>query len=265
MIASVEHGFCFIHIPKNGGSTIRDQLTDIDSLKGSFHGRVNINGLGRQQKAHLPLAVIRDHFPDIYELITPLEKIVIVLDPKDRFLSAMSQRSREVHKRFLNELSNEQILEDYRVITDHLKREDEMPAHEFRHFCRQKDFAYIDGLRFVEHIVPLEMMPELINFLAVRTGRRLDPKFHSNKTVSIKNKTLKARLLKVKNSAKRVLPTTVYGPMKDFGLRLFAQQGSGSASKTLESAGLHDFVCSHYANDYELLADARETQSLKVH
>ena len=265
MIASVEHGFCFIHIPKNGGSTIRDQLADMDSLNGSFHGRVEIDGFGRQQKAHLPLPVIRQHFPDVFALIEPLQKIVIVREPADRFISAMSQRSREVHKKFLNELSEEQIREDFDIITKNLNSEDVMPAHEFRHFCRQKDYAYIDGSRFVEHIVPLERMPDLIAFLSERTGRRLDPKFHSNKTVSFRNEQVKARLLKVKSSAKRVLPTIVYGRAKDLGLRIFAKEGSGYALETLRSAGLYDFVRSFYAQDHELLADARENQSMKAH
>lgn len=264
MIASIEHGFCFIHIPKNGGSTIRDQLSDLDSLKGSFHGRVNIDGLGLQQKAHLPLPVIRNHFPEVFEFIAPLEKIVIARDPKDRFLSAMSQRSREVHNKFIGELSDEQLFEEFDIIINNLKREDVLPAYEFRHFCRQKDFAYIDGSRFVEHIVPLELMPKLINFLSVRTGRRLAPSFHSNKTVSIKNEKLKTLLLRVKNAAKSVLPISAYGPVKDFGIRIFAQESSITTAKKLETAGLCDFVHSFYASDYELLEYARENQSLKT-
>ncbi len=264
MIASTEHGFCFVHIPKNGGSTIRDQLSDLDALNSAFHGKVHINGLGKQQKAHLPLAVIQDHFPEVFDLIAPLEKIVIAGDPIDRFLSAMSQRSGEVNKRFLNELSNEQLIDDFHLIIDHLERDTAMPAYEFRHFCRQKDFAYIDGQRFVEHINPLELMPELLLFLSERTGRRLDPNFHSNKTVSIKNEHMKAYLLRVKDAAKSILPTKFYGPMKDFALRFFAQEGAVTAKTSLESAGLQDFVRSFYASDFELLAYARENPSVKV-
>ncbi|ARE42552.1 hypothetical protein RGUI_4235 (plasmid) [Rhodovulum sp. P5] len=263
MIISDEHNFCFIHIPKCGGSTIRDQIGDLDSLGGFFHGRTEEIPGGPHQKAHLPLHAIRDYFPEIFERISGLEKIVIVRDPEARFLSAMSQRARETHGKFLDELTEAELRADFREIADHLKAHPALPSFDFRHFVRQSDFANLDGKLVVEHVVPLERISELVVFLSERTGRYMDSAYHSNQTVVIRNKTLQSSLLWVKELVKSVLPITVYGKIKEFGLSLFTDRGvAPHVLKALEKEGFRDFVTTFYADDYALLELGRSRNTL---
>jgi hypothetical protein len=230
---------------------------------GCFTGRLT-KFRGPQQKAHLPLDVIRQYFPEVFDLIMGLDKIVIVRDPAARFLSAMSQRARETHKKFLDEMTPEEIRADFQAIVAHLKDHPDLPAYPFRHFIRQSGFARLDGEIVTEHVVPLERLPDLMEYLSKRTGRQLDKGFHSNQTVAIRNKQLKASLIGFKNWAKRVLPVKTYGRVRDVGLKLFAQKGVAShVTETMEQERFRQFVSDFYRADYELLEYARARNTLK--
>jgi hypothetical protein len=265
MIVSHEYNFCFLHVPKCGGSTIRDQIGDLDSLPGGvFHGGTTEIPGGPHQKAHLPLHAIRDYFPDVFDAIRGLEKIVIVREPEARFLSAMSQRAREVHKKFLDEMTPDEVRADFNEIIRHLEAHPELPSYPFRHFVRQSDFANLDGELVVEHVVPLERISELVTFLSDRTGRYMDSAYHSNQTVVIRNKALQKTLLAVKDWVKGIVPITVYGKVKEFGLGLFTDRGVAShVMATLEEQGFRDFVSTFYAEDYTLLAIGRSRDTLQ--
>ncbi|MEO1676637.1 MAG: sulfotransferase family 2 domain-containing protein [Pseudomonadota bacterium] len=265
MIASVEHGFCFLHIPKCGGSSVYDQLGGIDTFGGSFRGSTDKVPGGVQQKAHLPLADIREHFPDVFEQIRPLEKIALIRDPESRFLSAFSQRAREVHGLNMDEMSDTAIRDDYYTIVAHLTERPRLPAYPFRHFIRQVEFTHIDGERVVEHLVPIERLPDLLDYLSERIGVPLERAFHSNKTVAFRHRALKGPLLRVKDRVKKHAPLGVYNRLKEAGLRVFTNQGVAPRARTiLEEAGFPAFVAQHYAADQELRALAQTHNTLKV-
>jgi hypothetical protein len=268
VIVCEEYGFCFLHIPKCGGSTVREQIASLDSFGGEFggfHGITHAISDGPQQKAHLPIREIEFHFPEVYERIVPLEKFAIVRDPHQRFLSAFSQRAREVHGRFVGEMSNRAIQEDFAVIRAHLHERPDLPSFPFRHFVRQVAFTHHEGRPFVDHVVPLERIGELIDHLSIRTGQPLVREFHSNKTITFRHPSTKTSLVSLKDLVKRYAPLPVYNRLKEAGLKLFTVQGFPRAVlDVLDRANFRDFVYTHYAEDFEVRALANTHNTLKV-
>ena len=64
LIISDRFGFAFVHIPKCAGSTVREQIRRIDPECFEMAGRRMHPDLGKIDAMHLPLDILRDHFPE---------------------------------------------------------------------------------------------------------------------------------------------------------------------------------------------------------
>ncbi len=173
MLLYAKAGLAFIHVPKNGGKSIRAALdaacpidleptaadlgipvgqliADYESGKGVVHP-----ALGRVKIEHLPLAFWEEHFPRTWAAFTPLKSFVMLRDPRDRFFSAVLQRLGEYQ-----DLKN--LRADDPLVTAEAMRVSEWLAGrgafcdiEYIHFTRQADYTGLRGKRVVDAIFPI--------------------------------------------------------------------------------------------------------------
>lgn len=155
-------GFCFIHIPKNGGSSVEKIL----------YGEAHV----RHRKWMEVLALS----PDGYET---WQKFCVVRDPVDRFLSAFdymkkggrNQIDAEVARRYVKPFEDiNEFIARFNNITFRKK------IMAYFHFQQQADYVLSDdGVCMVNHLLPFERFDEaLACFLAIAPSKIQ----HRNKT-----------------------------------------------------------------------------------
>ncbi|MEM6422686.1 MAG: hypothetical protein AAF698_08865, partial [Pseudomonadota bacterium] len=243
-------------IPKNGGSSVHDQIRRFDERESFFFQRRDLPGHGRYDYAHLPLAYLRAHFPDDLETIRRLETFAVLRDPADRFVSALSQRARQHLKKTLAELDQGALDAEIGRIRDHLQEHPRYPEFAFVHFVPQQAYVELDGERVVTRLYPIERMPDLMRALEERLGVPLIHDFHANRTVTFRNPERRATLLKWKDKAKGALPTWAYFRLKELALPLFTEVGAGENAKRARATFENDALFQeYYADDNRLYAE----------
>lgn len=178
MIISERRGFVFIHNPKSGGTSIRKVLAKFDTTSNFFWMFDSWNGR-KIDKAHLPLYILRNRFPDYFRLFKTHFAFMFVRNPYKRTISAFNESHDQLFKHAFaaksGALSGEEAaanLAIYRAklnsfvsaMTRQRLRDYEV---NFRHFIPQFDYAYIGNKRFVDLVMKLEEWPLCINQLAI--------------------------------------------------------------------------------------------------
>lgn len=260
MITCASKGFCFIHVPKAGGTTIRTQIEDMDDYDLQFGSGVREFPQGRFRMAHLPLDVLRSNFPAVFKTICGLTSHAIVRDPRDRFFSAVGQHLKETHGKFANELSDIELRKMVETIVQTLSDADPYPDKTLAHFIRQRDFIMLDGEQIVTRLYPLDRLQDLADALSEASGRSVT-NLKLNQSVTFKNRSLKAPLVATKNLFKRILPVKTYSTLKDLALPVFTQQGADARLEDVaDDLGLNDFITTFYADDFALYRAARTNE-----
>ena len=145
MIISDNYKFCFIHIPKCAGTSIRTMIQEADP--GRFQ-QWGWNWMPRHQRygdtAHMPLI---DLPPNLLGQVRKYRAITVVRDPLDRFYSSVeqhfSQHNYRAHKsveEFVFELNTTNIRYDPSYV----------------HFCPQHYFLSIGDTTHVDDILRFE-------------------------------------------------------------------------------------------------------------
>ncbi len=175
MIINDEHQFVFVHIPKCAGSFVRDHIKPFDSRKGIYQKISHHLALGALDFSHIPLFVLREHFPQEFERLQNYSSFAVVRNPFDRFASSLSQHllksSRPISTRSTKEI---QCLIHETI--DYLSRKQKMRyllSAEYIHFQRQVDYIEDDGERIIENIYTIGQINELLSDVESKVGRRL--------------------------------------------------------------------------------------------
>lgn len=253
MITCPEAGFAFMHIPKNGGSSLRDQIQPFDCFGGQFSGWKSHPVLGRFDSAHVPLFWLSRYWPDEYHQVSNLDVFAVSRDPYARFASAMAQRIRQHHKRNPDEMPVADIRADIEKVIDHLSPDREFPDYEFVHFCRQTDFTHLDGQQIALNIYGIGKLPLLIGELGKRLNLNLINDAHVNRTVTFKHGWMKKSLIKAKNFSKSKLPFSVYTRLREAGMTMFTTQGvSNLTSLVNDDRDVRRFIEARFAADFDL-------------
>lgn len=264
MIASEKHGFAFIHIPKNAGTSIREQLMEIDDFQSAFFRTKQHPELGSYDSGHVPLATLRDLFPDAFEKISGLTSYAIVRDPAERFLSALAQRSREFQRQLPDSLDEATIRAEVDKVIDNISS-DRLVPQEFVHFTRQSDFIVLDDRQFVDHVYPIEAFDKLVAAIEGHLGHSMLAGFHVNKTVTYRYPALTGLLSRGRNLAKTHLPRTQYNWLRDRARNTFTKPGvSQLADAVRQSDSTMAFIRDHYRRDFEIYEAARRNSPLRA-
>jgi hypothetical protein len=220
MIISDEHGFVFVHIPKCAGTSVRKFIDTFDSRKGMFTFRVDDHlALGKLDYAHIPLFVLREHFPHEFEALQNYWSFAVVRNPFDRFASSLSERLSGYGAKTIQHCSKKEIRSSIRQTIEYLTEEENcLLSKEFIHFQRQVDYIQLDGEQIIESIYTIDQIEELLADVESKLGRRLvNPSAHAsnrhaNRSIVFRNNFLRRvnETLRPKmNGLVQVLPKSI--------------------------------------------------------
>jgi hypothetical protein len=249
MILSDEARFAYIHIPKCAGSTVRRWLRRHLEHDPRFNDYVEVPGAGRLQGSHLPLDVLRAHFPAEFEKLGRYHTATVVRDPLDRFASAFAQHQRLFHGRNTGLMSRAEIDREFAVLAGRLAAGEERRDPELMHFQAQHRFVRLDGRVVVREIYPFERVDALIASLAERLSIPRPRETQVNVRRRHRLPLAGGLLHSGKKAVQAVLPERAWRPLHDRALSLLTER---AGDRPDFADGMRDFVREWYAQDFEI-------------
>jgi len=171
MIISNTGNFAFVHIPKNGGTSVRKALSQYGEDPRFTSGRVTeVPQIGPLDHVHIPLSLLKDLYPDALDEIRARPSFAIVRDPYTRFQSALNQWAKNVKKERLMDLPQQKVAQYAKL---HLEDRDphENMSPSLIHFLPQTEFIFLDNTQIVDLLVPFERLntswPEILGHIGV--------------------------------------------------------------------------------------------------
>ena len=167
-------GLAFIHVPKNGGKSIRRGLdanfalnlaptaSDLDmsveALRRDYASGDGVTHpvLGPVKLEHLPLKFWQEHFALTFAAFIKCQSFILVRDPRDRFLSAVMQRLGEFKGLTALRADDPEVTREALRVCDWLEGREAFCEMEYIHFTRQNDYADLGGKRQVSAVFPIE-------------------------------------------------------------------------------------------------------------
>jgi hypothetical protein len=258
MIINREHDFGFVHIPKCAGSTVRQQLRDMDDLGGRFYTTMILPDGRRINGNHVPLPVLETEFPEVLEALRGVTSYAIVREPMDRFVSSMAQYLRG-RVREAGEMKGSEILVEARAIMAGLT-EDYMSDIKYTVFLPQVDFVYLRGEQVIGNVYPMDRLDPFFDRLESRHGLTLIRDKVWNPTVTYRIPAMSGPLKRAKSVAQRLLPVKAYAGLRELGVKAFTTKGVQQLDETLStSREVRAFVDEFYAGDADLYLLSRRS------
>ena len=274
-------GLAFIHVPKNGGKSIRaaldaacpinlaptaadlgitveQLLADYESGRGVTHPV-----LGQVKIEHLPLVFWQEHFPRTFAAFTPLKSFVMLRDPRDRFFSAVLQRLGEYQDLKNLRADDPVVTQEALRVCEWLGAREAFCDIDHIHFTRQADYVTLRGERRVSAIFPIDATAAAAEWVGRETGLTIEvPHEHARREPKRWSKAIQPA---ARFAGRHLIP----GPIKRAIYPLW--RGSGvfdDASKRYKAIELDSeverFVSEYYAPDAALYREARELAGLAL-
>jgi hypothetical protein len=254
MIISDEYKFCFIHIPKCAGSTVRAVLDKYDSRANFYWLKKEVDNKEVVHFAHLTPGLLRKWCADDFERVNKYQSFALVRNPVDRFRSAFKQFLSEDRKKRFDELSSREMRSELDDVITALTQGVQLNPR-YVHFTRQVDFVYFQGQRFIDKLYPLSDLEALYRDIESIIGHPLQRSVSANgverKNVSrrvYRNELMHRTLSSVRPYVAKCLPM----PIKDSLRPIFFVSPSTRRFTAFESEYVRDFVNNYYAKDIEL-------------
>lgn len=253
MIISPRHRFVFVHIPKCAGTSVRTQLIKCDPDHISL-GKTGVHPvLGKIDYGHIPMTQLREHFPEYSAYLRDFTSYAVVRDPLERFGSALRQVLWQYEQRPMTLIPADELRDKALQMLDEIAVQIPAPSHQFIFFARQADFIYDGDTQVVDHLVPLDLVPEFIGYIARITDTPLETGTRSNQNVELRIKGLGGLAFRVNGILRNLLPLDVHARIKDIALRVLSSKRSAAeASGILDLPEIRDFVATYYARDQEI-------------
>ena len=249
MIISDKHKFCFIHIPKCAGTTLRNVLQEYDNTAGSFTNRVD---------RHLPLFVLEEHFSAEYEKVCAYQSFAIVRDPFSRFRSSVSQRINRHGKKSIGSMNKVELKEAIDTTIKFLSSysEKKVLPPDYIHFQRQSTYIYNGNIKVVNNVFPSDRVDLALKKIGNLVGNDLHQAMNEagNKNQTLVYKSEIIRLLM--NFSRPVL----INPIKKITNRSFIENVQSKlyvprdqkVSGLFQSDYVDQFIKSYYKRDMEI-------------
>lgn len=244
----------FIHIPKNGGSSVGYQLARKLDCDPRFLGTslTDHPDLGRYMSSHVPLWAIERSFPDALEALRTGRSFALVRAPRARFVSALSQHLREFRDQDINDIDSaalETVIGEVRAAFD---RGPEALLGEYVHFIPQSDFIDLRGERIVDALYPLEALPQMAEELSRLSGVTLTGEKKENTTTHYRSPAYRAALGRFGPVARRLLPRRLFDAARETVRSVAIVKAPSRLSDVLEAPQVDAFLQAAYAADFAL-------------
>jgi hypothetical protein len=265
MIIDDKHRVIFQHIPKCGGTSVREQLKEVDSYDGQFYGRVTHETLGSIDLAHLPLHYFRTCYPDQFAKFATYESFAIVRDPYARFVSATFERLAVFRGIRQTAATPSLAMGEAEASIAWLRERDRFCDAGYIHFARQTDFISLDGRAIIGNLHTLEDMAGLGEGLSRLTGLNFDPETRKNTNYASPNK-----LMSVLHVARPVYRKLTTLEQRESVLKILHRWKIQSPDKIYleftKTPAIRTFIEDYYSDDIALYnsvqAATRATQSV---
>lgn len=251
MLLSEELKFAFIHVPKCGGTSLRQYFR---AMPGIHNPLAEIRGQipFPTDPNHVQMAVLRDHAPDLLDRIAACTSYAVLRDPVSRFPSALAQHCKMFREQGMDEMS----LSDLRRVTDeaiaHLQSGEVVRDRRYIHFERQTAFTHLDGVQVVTRLFRLDNQAGLADDVAETTGYRAPALNESNQSASFRNATLERIRLGFPQPVKRVLRDHLpLGLKKSINRMFFRPNLTEDRRATILTPETRAFIAEHYAADFK--------------
>jgi hypothetical protein len=269
LIISDRHRFAFIHIPKCAGSYVSRKLDPYDDAQGEFRCGVKTHPvLGAIDYHHLPLTVLRQHFPSAFERLVNYRSYALLRDPFERFPSSVAQRIKVYRGVPLHRMSPRDLESEVESIIEHLSSREQILEPEYAHFTRQSDFVAIDDKHIVECLYLVEDVDIMLSHIENLAGITL-PSPEKSSTV---NRADVYRNEYFRQTLEWLRPFISGTPLKF--IPQWLQQGIRRSIYTpaqnrlpaiFSSASVNHFVREHYDRDIQLVESIRATRGTASH
>lgn len=253
MIICPNHNFVFIHIPKCAGTSMRIQIMKCDPDYIAL-GRPKVHPeLGKIDYGHIPLSTLQEFFPDHYAYLDKFDSFAIVRDPLERFGSALRQVMWQYEKRPMTLIPASEMRDRTLRMLDEIHSEIDNPSYRFIFFARQSSFIYLESRKVVKKLVPVSLVPNLINYLGRRTNTKLEAEARANQNVELRFKGIGKSAYGINTFLRERLPTGIHSRIKTSVLKVIASKRSAAeANGILDMPEVQDFVATHYKWDDEI-------------
>lgn len=162
MVICDERKLFFMHIPKCGGVSVRMALGD----DWTFWGRNRLPNGETRDFAHLTLADLKRHFPDIWEKLQEYESYALIRHPEERFISSIKEYLKTIAGQDKSRLDQQAVIEAARELKDNIETNDP----DYVHFTRQSDFVYYKCERVIDKLYLLDDLDRFASDLQCKHG-----------------------------------------------------------------------------------------------
>lgn len=269
MIVSDTYQFAFVHIPKCAGTFVRKYLRAFDERDGMFTGRVDHHPvLGNLDYVHIPLFILKKHFPEEFNAILNYWSFAVVRDPFARFASSISQRLKmysdtSIQQRSISEI-REYINESINYLSSQPNRGHLLPPG-YIHFQPQIDYLELENKQIVDTIYSVDGIDTLLADVGRRVGRSLVDEDHNqcgpraNQSVVFRSEALRklfVTALPAMHLVGRVLPNKVKQIVRE---RLYVPRDQ-RLNELFSTVYVQDFVRDYYASDLAVFNRVRAAE-----
>lgn len=258
MLLSSELNFAFLHVPKCGGTSLRESFRGMPGLH---------NPLAEVREAipyetdpnHVQLCLLREYAPGLMARLVPCTSYAMLRDPVARFPSALAQHFKMFHDTDLGKLSLADVRAATATAIDYLAANDPVTDRRYIHFERQVRFTHLDGRQVVDRLFLLDDQAALVDDVAVTTGYRAPSLNESNTSASFRNETLQKIRLGFPQPVKRLLRDYMPLAGKRAIDRMFFRPSLTQARRdAILSAETRAFITAHYAEDFAAFRKAQK-------
>jgi hypothetical protein len=253
----------FQHIPKCAGTTVSAQLTEQVKTDPRFFWshRVEVEGVGTMRGSHMPLAVIREIYPDALEKFRSYRSYAILREPEARFRSALGEYLRNNHRSSFLQIDERELGAILDEIIGATTASPVWLSERHVHFTRQADFVDLDGERLIDNLYAVEDLERLAQDLRDAHGLHVNPHaiYNSRKDKSLKFGLPKGVLDRAARAVWKTLPLRVRRQILSLVNRTLPEPSiPAPVQALLSSSNVRDFIADHYAPDHRLWEALRD-------
>ncbi|HCQ64025.1 MAG TPA: hypothetical protein DIU07_02075 [Rhodobacteraceae bacterium] len=172
--------------------------------------------LGLLDHAHIPLAVLRDHFPEDFARLAAYRSFALIRDPFSRFPSSLHERFVQRDRIPLaNRASDEVAREVDEVMAQLARLPNGVPITDpgLIHFSRQRDYVYLDGQQVVAEPRTVAEVDGMLEELSDLVGEPILVEARRNRRFRYASSSLMRMQLAVTRRIEKTLPRWIWKPV----------------------------------------------------
>lgn len=258
----------FIHIPKCAGTYVKAIAGHLDAYPKQFDRVKCHKNIGKIDFTHIPLNVMRDHFPEIFKKLDHYNSFAIIREPHERFRSSLSQYLKMYSDKPIHSFnSKELIFEAIRVI-ELIKKYylNGILPYELIHFQPQNTYTHLNNEKKVTNLFMQEDVEKVIDFLK----QSIEPNSINENVKIVKNsytrnesKVYRSEFIRLildnsYFSIRKIIHARLNTNLKNMLKKLFMKKLPKDYFETRE---IYDFVEEFYRLDIEIYTDLKRSKS----